>query len=74
MEQAQEARRQQGAKRERKGVIFFLFGFLGFLLFYLWGLFVCFFLFGGLSVLFHCLFPESTFILKVVSWGGDDER
>ena len=32
--------------------------------------FVSFVLGGVLSVLFHYLFSESTFMLKVVSWGG----
>ena len=54
MEQAQEARRQQGAKRKGEGVIFFFFWVLwGVWLFF--GGFGCFW--GGvLSVSFHCLF------------------
>ena len=54
MEQAQEARRQQGAKRKGEGVIFFFFWVLGGFgclcvwLFFFWG--------GFLSVSFHCLF------------------
>ena len=69
MEQAQEARRQQGAERKGEGVIFFFFFLLG----SLGGLVVC--LFGCFWGDFKCFyftvcFSESTFMLKVVSLGG----
>ena len=67
MEQAQEARRQQGAERKGEGVIFFFFWVL-------WGVwwFVCLVVFGGILSVFISLFvfSESTFMLKVVSLGG----
>ena len=66
MEQAQEARRQQGAERKGEGVIFFFFWVL-------WGvLVVCLFVFGGDFKCFYftVCFSESTFMLKVVSLGG----
>ena len=67
MEQAQEARRQQGAERKGEGVIFFFFWVLwGVLVVCLfdcfWGDFKCFY--------FTVCFSESTFMLKVVSLGG----
>ena len=66
MEQAQEARRQQGAKRKGEGVIFFFFwvlwGVFGCLFVCFWGDFKCFY--------FTVCFSESTFMLKVVSLGG----
>ena len=70
MEQAQEARRQQGAERKGEGVIFFSFGFLG----GLGGLFVWLFLGGFLSVLFHCLFFRKHIHAEGGFFGGDDER
>ena len=62
MEQAQEARRQQGAERKGEGVIFFFFWVL-------WGVWL---FFGGGFKCFISLFvfSESTFMLKVVSLGG----
>ena len=68
MEQAQEARRQQGAKRKGEGVIFFFFWVLWgvwwfvCLVVFFWGDFKCFY--------FTVCFSESTFMLKVVSLGG----
>ena len=67
MEQAQEARRQQGAERKGEGVIFFFFWVL-------WGVwwFVCLVVFWGDFKCFYftVCFSESTFMLKVVSLGG----
>ena len=70
MEQAQEARRQQGAERKGEGVIFFSFGFFG------GGLVVCLFgcLGGVLSVLFHCLFFRKHIHAEGGFFGGDDKR
>ena len=73
MEQAQEARRQQGAKRKGEGVIFFFFWVLGgFGCLCVW---LFFFLGGGfLSVLFHCLFFRKHIHAEGGFFGGDDKR
>ena len=70
MEQAQEARRQQGAERKGEGVIFFSFGFFG----GVW-LYVCLVVLGGfLSVIFHCLFFRKHIHAEGGFFGGDDKR
>ena len=71
MEQAQEARRQQGAERKREGVIFFFFWVLGgFGCLFVW----LFFGGGFLSVLFHCLFFRKHIHAEGGFFGGDDKR
>ena len=71
MEQAQEARRQQGAERKGEGVIFFFFWVL-------WGvLVVC--LFDCFWGDFKCFYFTVCFFRKHIHaeggfFGGDDER
>ena len=70
MEQAQEARRQQGAERKREGVIFFFFWVLGGVC-----LFVCLLFFRGGFKCFISLFVFRKHIhAEGGFFGGDDKR
>ena len=74
LEQAKEARRQQGAERKGEGVIFFfLLGSLGGLVVFFGG-FGCFFWGGFFSVSFHCLFFRKHIHAEGGFFGGDDKR